>query len=160
MSITAIGQINGVNNPSLVTENADSPISLSSRVAAQQAGSAPNDGPNVAPIFDKDMEDIYQWLLANKITMGEDPQTMISQLIKKIQSITNDDGSKMYLSLDEISGFCTMLKDKCEVNGFTDEKFFNALTGTMFGLNLMYQNIKNTTFFNPNEFYTSDEPMY
>ena len=160
MSVNAIEQVRSVAYGYSAEADTQTPVSLSARVAAQQESNEVGDAPAVSPILDPDLEDIYQWLVANQDTMNNEPKTMIEQLIKKVQAITNPDGSKTYVSLDGVWGFCMQLKTRFDQGDVVADDFLNMVNVTVFGLNMMYENIKQTTFFHPNEFYTDDDPMY
>ena len=154
MLVSGANQIHGV---SATPPDSDNAISLSERMSALQSDAvgantsvvpAGGDDPSIDPTLDYDLEEIYQWLMANRELMVDDPKLLIDGIISKLKRLTRSDGSLTYKSFSEISNACTMLKKRCEDTGNENDDFFNKLTGTVFGLNIFSNQLRNQIFFN------------
>jgi len=155
MLITGTDQVRSV---SLAPPDADKPISLSERVSGMQTAavgiSSPtvsntsDDGPAIDPTLEYDLEEIYQWLVANKDAMVDDPKLLLDGIIYKLKNITRSDGSSTYRTFNDISSACTMLRKRCDDTGYGNDGFFDQLRGTVFGMQIFFDQLKNQIFFN------------
>jgi hypothetical protein len=156
MSIAGINSVNYANAPSSQVPDSDALVSLASRMSAEQSEVANPTPGGTKSIYDEDLQSIYDWMMANKITMTENPKKMVNDMLAKIRAFRSADGSRTYGNYMDINSFCVLLKDKADSLETTDVKFFNQLSDTIFALNVCFENMKNDIFIRPTATY--DEP--
>ena len=156
MSIAGINSVNKVSPPSIEDTGSDGTVSLADRVFAEQPQAAVSAKAS-GSIYDEDLNDIYEWMMANKITMEENPKKMLDDILEKIRACRWEDGSKSYQSYDDIIAFCALLQDKSEKLGTPNDEFFDRLNVTLFSLKVGFDAMVNDIFVRPTATY--DDPF-
>jgi len=132
-------------------------VSLSDRMSAEQPDAATMSTKTSDSITEEHLNDIYEWMMANKITMEENPKKMVDDILGKIRACRGEDGSQSYRSYDEIMIFCASLQGKSEDLGTPNDEFFDRLNVTLFGLKLCFDTMINDIFVRPTATY--DDPF-
>jgi len=157
MSIAEINSYNKILPSSIEGSGSDEPVSLADRVSAEQPEVAAVSAQTSDSITEEHLNDIYEWMMANKITMEENPKKMVDDILGKIRACREEDGSQSYRSYDEIMIFCALLQGKSEDLGTPNEEFFDRLNVTLFGLKVCFDTMINDIFVRPSATY--DEPF-
>lgn len=139
-------QIQNINQATPYSSGSDyetQPVPLSEKMAQAQGVNAASSNTEVDAPY---VEDLYQYLLSNKLGMLEDP-TLSSTLIRKIKELKNEDGTATYKTYSDMAALTTLLKDKLEADGYEVSDFFMTVNSKIFGLGLFMQDLTNQIFF-------------